>query len=202
MKKDHFKLYFDEQRSIRYIELAKDEETKNHKECDQDIQSGIMPEMKDSKYCPITSYLIYIMSLNCQCDLMWQQPKFHQFPSNPRECIYYGPGGVRENTLDAFVSSLAKKVDLGDYKYTNHCLRVTGINTFTRLGFSNKQIMSVTSHKCESSLLVYQKVTHEEKLQMGMSLGYSMLNIPKPQQIQAVQTKAIPPAPSTSTTPV
>ena len=138
MKRDHFKLSFDEQRGIRYIKLAKDKETKNHKEVDQDIESGFLPEMKDSKYCPVTSYLTYIMSLSCQSDLMWQQPKFHQFPTNPRERIYYGPGRVGENMLDTFITNLAKKNDLAAKKYTNHCLRITGINTFTRSGLSNR----------------------------------------------------------------
>ena len=123
MKKDHFKLSFDEHRSIHYIELAKDEETNNHKETDQDIECGFMPEMKGSKYCPVTSYLTYIMSLSRQSNLMWQQAKFHHFPSNPHERIYYGPGRVGENTLDTFVTNLAKKNDLAEYKYTNHCLK-------------------------------------------------------------------------------
>ena len=39
MEKDHFKAVYDEERDTRYVELAKDEETKNHKECDSDIES-------------------------------------------------------------------------------------------------------------------------------------------------------------------
>ena len=49
MEKDHFKVVYDEKRDTRYVELAKDEETKNHKECDSDINSPFMPEMKGSK---------------------------------------------------------------------------------------------------------------------------------------------------------
>ena len=79
--------------------------------------------------------------------------------------------------------------------------RVTGINTFTNLGFSNRQIMAVTGHKSKSSLLVYQKVSKDEKLRMGMSLGHAMLNVPQPKPIAPVQLKAIEPAPSTSSKP-
>ena len=89
MKKDHFKLWYDEVLDLRYVELAVSEETKNHKETNTDTESGLMPEMKDNKYCPVTSYLTYIMSLSRQSDLMWQQPKFKKFPEKPIDRIIW-----------------------------------------------------------------------------------------------------------------
>ena len=64
MKKSQFRLVCDDEKDICYIELAEDEETKNHKETDIDIDSHFMSKMKDSKCCPVTSYLTYFMSLN------------------------------------------------------------------------------------------------------------------------------------------
>ena len=47
--------------------------------------------------------------------------------------------------------------------------------------------MAISRHKSEASLLIYQKVSKEEKLQMGMSLGHAILNIPKPVLILPTQ---------------
>ena len=91
MMKNHFKVVYDE-RDICYVELAVDEETKNHKEVDKDIDSPFMPEIRDSKYCPVTTYLTYCMSLTKYSDYLWELPKFCHFPSDPRIRTYYGPG--------------------------------------------------------------------------------------------------------------
>ena len=64
MEKDHFKVTYDRVDDICYIELSVDEETKNHNEVDSNIDSPFVPEIKDSKYCPVTSYLTYIMCLS------------------------------------------------------------------------------------------------------------------------------------------
>ena len=114
-----------------------------------------MPEMKDSKYCPVTSYLIYIMSLNRASDKMWQQARFCHFPADPKERIYYSPGNLGVNPIETFISVLAKKAGLEDDKYTNYCLHDTGVNILSPY-FTNKQIQSVTGHTCNNSLQIYQ----------------------------------------------
>ena len=85
INKDHFKLVYDKQRDTRYIKLAVDKETENHTEWDSDINCGFMPKMKDSKYCPVTLYLTYIMSLNTASDKIWQQARFCNFPADSKE---------------------------------------------------------------------------------------------------------------------
>ena len=109
MQKNHFKVTYDEQRDLRFVELAVDKETKNHKEIDKDTDSPFMPEMKNSKYCPVTSYLTYYMSLTPDCDYLWQQPKFRLFPSDPKIHTYYGPIRVGQNPVDTFASILARR---------------------------------------------------------------------------------------------
>jgi len=54
--------------------------------------------------------------------------------------------------------------------YTNHSIRVTGATILSRKKYSCSQIKEVTGHKSVSSLAVYQRVSDEEKLQMGKSL--------------------------------
>ena len=172
MTKDTFKLATDSNTGGKYILKVQDEETKNHKEVDGHIITGFMPEMdKDHPLCPVTSYLTYIYSLSKENNNLWQVPKFTDFPEDPCECVYYGPGNVGHNTHENFVSSIDRKCGLKEFKYTNHSLCVSTINILTRKNYSNKQIMAITGHKSSASLKAYQRVSPKEKLQMGLSLG-------------------------------
>ena len=49
MLKNHFKVTYDDKTDIHYVKLAVDEETKNQKEVDKDIDSPFMPEIRDAK---------------------------------------------------------------------------------------------------------------------------------------------------------
>ena len=51
MLKDHFEVVTDRDTGVCHVKKAKDEQAKNHKETDQDVVTGFMPENKDSKYC-------------------------------------------------------------------------------------------------------------------------------------------------------
>ena len=53
MMKSTFKIVRDRDTDIAYITRGQDEQTKNHKEVDKDINAGYMPEMPASKYCPV-----------------------------------------------------------------------------------------------------------------------------------------------------
>ena len=172
MTKETFKMTTDPNSGIRYIVKALDEETKNHKECDKDIISGIMPEMQGTKFCPVASYMRYLNALSTKTNNLWQTPKFTNFPTDPNVTEWYY-GKMGHNKLDCFVSDVCKLVKTKN-KYTNHSLRVTAISNLTRDNFNNKQIMSVTGHKSSVSLEIYQKVNTEEKIQMGFSLAESM----------------------------
>ena len=75
--------------------------------------------------------------------------------------------------MGMFMSTLSNLTGLS-YKYTNHCVHVTGTTNLTRANFSPNQIMSVTGHKSVNSLAMYQRVNGNEKLMMGMSLAYNL----------------------------
>ena len=69
-----FQLITDKDTGVHYIKKVKDEETKNHKETDKDIVTGFMPEIKGSKFCPVTSYLMYVNALSYKSEKLWQTP--------------------------------------------------------------------------------------------------------------------------------
>ena len=63
MKKDHFKLDFNQQNETWRVIKAKDELTKNHKDIEE-IVTGIMPENPGDALCPVKSYVKYHSHLN------------------------------------------------------------------------------------------------------------------------------------------
>ena len=159
-----------------FVEKIEDEETKNHKETDNEIITAFMPEIKNSNMCPVLSFTTYVSALHPDSNKLFQSVKYKAFKAN--EKIWYGPGPVGQNTLDSFITKLTDNMGLKDKGYTNHSLRVSAITNLTRNNFSNKQIMSISGHKSIESLAIYQKVNSKEKMQMGLTLGYTLLNAP------------------------
>lgn len=178
MTKDTFQLFYDNEMNIGYVKKVKDEETKNHKETNAEIVTGFMPQILDPnnggrphKLCPVRSFENYIAALNPKINSLWQQPIKHMPPAATK--VWYKAIPVGHNPLHNFMSKLAEKANLSQH-YTNHCIRVTGASNLMRR-FTPKQVMAVTGHKCIASLSVYQRVLENEKLNMGMSLIYSLL---------------------------
>ena len=62
---------------------------------------------------------------------------------------------------------------------------MTGGTHLQRDGHFTAKQMSVTGHKSVQNLAVYQRVKEDEKLEMGMSLTYSLLN---PEEVQETTT--------------
>ena len=199
MTKKTFALRKDPDTEFSYIAKVMDEETKNHKETDSEIITGFMPEIPYCKMCPVQSFLTYLYSLSPEVDHLWQTPKFTDFPANPRIRTYYGPTPVGHNTLDSFVTKIARKCGLQENGYTNHSLRVTAITSLTRNKFSNKEIMAITGHKSSSSLEIYQRVHSEEKMKMGHTLGLTLVQEPKLPTIMPPLPQSALPAPQAST---
>ena len=87
------------------------------------------------------------------------------------KCWYYNmKQGV--NTLASFMPRLSKDLKLSQI-YSNHSLRVTGATILAK-NYNPHQIMAVTGHKSIQSLAVYERVSAEEKLQMGNSISASL----------------------------
>ena len=193
--KDTFKLVKDATTDIVYVEKVEDEETKNHKETNNEIITAFMPEIKGSRMCPVMSFTTYLSALSPNTPYLWQSLKYEKF--NFATKVWYGPGRIGQNTLDSFITKLAKNIGLEEKRYTNHSLRVSGIINLTRNKFSNKQIMSISGHKSQESLAIYQKVNANEKLRMGMTLRYTLNNMPCQQVTVApaqIQQESEPPA--------
>lgn len=180
MTKDTFKLMFDNTTKIAYVKKVKDEETKNHKETNNNIITGFMPQIIDPstghphRLCPVRSFENYVGHLNPKVERLWQQP-LKRFITARDNNVWFKAVPLGHTPLERFMSKLSLKLDLSEY-YTNHCIRVTGTSNLFRAHFTPKQIMSVTGHKSLQSLGIYQRVAENEKMMMGMSLMYNLLN--------------------------
>ena len=215
MTKQTFQLHYDTETKMSYVKKVIDEVQKNHLECDNEIITGFMPQMLDQqgrvhKLCPVRAFENYTNNLNKKCESLWQRPA-KKFPTTEGKA-WYDNVVVGHNTHDKFMTKLSEDCNLSK-KYTNHCIRVTGITSLKRGNFSDKQVMAITGHKSIDSLAIYQRVKSDEKLMMGMCLTFSLLrpedvifmqnsleieNIPKqvhalPAPIQENTTPATPP---------
>ena len=80
MNRDIFKFHFDSDTQITYVKKEKDEQTKNHREADSEVQTGFMLQVLDSnrrphKLCPVCSFENYLCHLNPNSEALWQTPK-------------------------------------------------------------------------------------------------------------------------------
>lgn len=94
------------------------------------------------------------------------------------------------NKLDNFVSTMCKEAGLGAEGYSNHSLHSIGITLLKKdQKFGDKQVMAYSGHSSVAGLVLYERVTPEEKLQMGNHLGSMLIN---QQSLPALQSTATP----------
>ena len=145
MKINTFEVKTDDDTGIHYVSKVTDELTKNHKETDQEIITAFMPSIPGSYYCPVASYVEYVVHLNPENENLWQPP-IDDHATN----VWYAKGCIGKNPLAHFMQDLSMKCKVKSY--TNHSLQVTGASILGRQGFNYKQIMAVTGHKSTNSL--------------------------------------------------
>ena len=141
--------------------------------------NATMPEVPNSKLCLVKSFMTYMSKLHPRCDRLWQHPKKVENISNTD--IWYKPSKMGNNPLVTFMSCLSHDADLS-HVYTNHSIRSTATTFLGRANFIPKQIMSVTGHHSLNSLAVYQKVSQNEKLAMGMAMNMYLQSNEQPRK--------------------
>ena len=77
--KQTFQLAYDTEMGISYIKKIQDEISKNHHEAGQEVITGFMPQLLNSKerphkLCPVRSFENYIEHLNPNINSSWQRP--------------------------------------------------------------------------------------------------------------------------------
>ena len=169
---------------------AEDELTKNHREKDSELVAGFMPQILNAdgtphKLCPVIPYK------NCKwtesnCDYLWQKVnlKKHSRGKFP----WFDNARIGKNPHSTYMSDLSELIGL-DEQYTNDSIHVTGVTNLTHGHYTPHQIMSISGHKSIQSLSIHQRVKKDEKMMMGMSLMYSLL---QPSDVAKVTRECAP----------
>ena len=135
-------------------------------------------------------YKLYISKLDPGCDFPWQKPC--QGRVHYTDEVWYEPRRVGHDLVNRYMKFLQKNVTL-EGNYTNHSIRATVISTLDNSGFEARHIISLSSHKNESTIKDYTvKCPENKRKQMFQSLSNAM--VPKKQR------KILPRPPSSTIT--
>ena len=146
-----FKVVHDSEHNTMYVMKDIDELQKNHKEIDGEVITGYMPEICGDPTCLVESFREYLSHLNPYSENLWQP-----LIQSPKTSVWYTASTVGDHTISDFMKSLSDKANLSRI-YTNHDIWVTGLSILGTCNFTDKQIMSVSSHKSLESLKIYKK---------------------------------------------
>lgn len=175
-KKDTFRVYADPGSSLHYMIKQYDGNTKDHQMDQVTSISAFIPEIPDSKFCPVYIFQLY------QSKLDPKSSYFRQYPKSGKNAdlggFWHFPTKIGFNPLATIMSKMSHTIELSKV-YTNHSIWVTGATFLHRNNYTPKQIMSITGHKLLNALAIYQKVLPNEKLCIGCSMTY-FLNTNQP----------------------
>ena len=164
LEKDSFKVseYTD---GRKYIVLAKDELTKNHRVDDECHEGGIILET-GGENCPVASFLLYLSKLNPKLKDFFQRPKAVMNPYGP----WYDNQVLGVKTLEQLMKIISKEANTSQ-SYTNHSIRATCITLLDSAGLEARHIMAVSGHKSESSIRSLAKTSNGIKRKISSTLS-------------------------------
>ena len=97
-----FEINYDPDEQLENVVKVEDEATKNHRKTDQNIQICIMPAKPGDRYCPVTSYKMYLSNLHPDNPYPWQAPNLN--PKDPNSNIWYTKAHLGKNAPSSFMS--------------------------------------------------------------------------------------------------
>ena len=109
----------------------------------------MVEQPSDLGHCPVKRLHEYMNSLpvTTKDDTL--------FPCyNPKKKTFSSKMVLGKDKLGSLMQTLSEKAKLST-RYTNHCLRVTGVNVLHENGLSNEEITNITGHKNPKSVQRY-----------------------------------------------
>ena len=141
----------------------------------ESIKNVRMYENEDESECPVAAFKLYTRMFADSEDEQRLFPKpLTKFNSNSQRW-YCEKGVLGKNSLDNLMSTLSKELSLSK-RYTNHCVRVTGITVLREQGKSDEEIASVSGHKNAANIQRYVRKRRDEShydLSDCLQLGFS-----------------------------
>lgn len=170
LKQNTFKFdVYDDSREYVFINTAmlqKNVKASVNRKHFENLKEAKMITQPNSQMCPVKRLKEYLGKL----------------PNTKDNCLFPGvkkDGSFSSNTvlgkdkLGNFIKNLSKAVGL-DTLYTNHCLRVTGINMMHEAGMTPEEIASVTGHKDNGSVQRYLRRNNRKLIRASDILAQSV----------------------------
>lgn len=110
---------------------------------------------------------LYLSKLSPKIDFLWQRPKKKVLSTDAQ---WFDGMRVSENRVNNFMKILSEKAGLSRI-YTNHCCRATCITNLSDAGFEARDIMSLSSHTAEASIMPYCQTSSSKKQNMSSALN-------------------------------
>lgn len=152
------------------IITLKNKKTKNHKETNEDAQSGgRIVEEKGTPKCPVAIIKLYLSKLNNNNEFLWQKP-LKLCSGFDNSSSWYANQKVGKNKIGSFMKIISKKCHLTS-TFTNHCLRSTVCTILGNAGYGDIDIMSISNHRSISSLGIYKRTSVNKKVNMANKLN-------------------------------
>ncbi|KAK3703830.1 hypothetical protein QZH41_002897 [Actinostola sp. cb2023] len=168
-----------------FVTMNHDESTKNHPGGLADTPSyekfGRMYKT-NSTTDGFSSLKIYLEKINPHCQALFQYPKRNW---RATDTIWYENRPLGINKLAKMMKDISEEAGLSKV-YTNHCVRATAITLWADAGLSDRQIMSISGHRSESSLKSYHARPSSSQLRQCSDVLVSALGDDNPQEATQV----------------
>ena len=142
----------------RFVSQRSGEIDKNHGALDEIASDGRIYETGTTS-CPVESFIKYVDHLHPQQTAFWQKPKQNW---SVMDEIWYSNSPIGKKTLGGMLAKLSIKYVLSQ-RYTNHSLRVTGLQALEDANIEGRHIIRVSGHKSEDSILSTMLVTCQQQ---------------------------------------
>ncbi|XP_076586564.1 uncharacterized protein LOC143320627 [Chaetodon auriga] len=160
---------------VEYVSLAHKPDAKNHKapnDPQKQNQRGFMFARPGDPLCPVKSFKKYVSKCPPDAKSFYLHPKRSITVASD---VWYSREPMGVHYLGDMLKKISEEVGLSGI-YTNHSLRSTAVGRLSNAGLETRQIMSVTGHRCESSLQAYWAPSVQERREWSNIL--SSRNVP------------------------
>jgi hypothetical protein len=169
--------------------------TKNHQGTNNKPSTEAVMYSTLDDNCPVALIEHYMTKLNPKNEYFWQKPKLNV---NCEASVWYHNQKIGVNKISKFMTDISLHLKMSR-KYTNHCLRATGITTLGK-NFQDTEISSFSGHKSLNALSIYKRTSNEIKESMSGMLHNSIFEGSSKSltSLPDIQIKKVIPSQSTS----
>ena len=185
-------LFGEDAKGKQFVSMAHDEATKNHQGGVADVESfekSARMYKTNSKFDGYTALEIFLSKLHPNCEALFQFPKRNW---KAGDHVWYENRPIGVNKLASMMKEISTNAGLSRI-YTNHSVRATAITLWSNTGLTNREIMSISGHRNESSLQSYHNLPSVQQLRKCSNVLSVALGDDNPQSTEPPSNESRPP---------